>query len=563
VSAILVGKHSASQVLEPRLTPFVKVHLTSDNYVGAMKPAGDWSTLYGLVIIDILILLVACFNFMNLATARGMLRAREVSLRKCTGARRSQLISQFLCESVLMALFALVVALAVAEIAMPLFGHFMDRSLTARYFADWPLTLGLIGVTLLAGLASGFYPAFVLSNLRPATALRGGAKGGYGATRLRTLLVTLQFAVSIALGLSAVVVMRQIDFAGDIDLGFDRSNVVWASAENHLAEEGLRSLVAALKRGPGVVDVARTDVQPFDSGGNFVGMQKPGNSQILTPNWISVSPNYFSLYHIRLVTGRLLSESEADTYYDLDDHRNEGHNIMVNVGLARALGFSPRQIVGQIIILRKSHVRVVGVVGDTLVGGAHTAAAQTVYSQTPEDLQSVAIRLAPGQIAQGMAHVNRTLRQFMPTALPNAVFLDDAYQRLYLADRREGKIFGAFVAVAVSIACLGMFGLAAFTVGRRTREIGIRKVFGARTNDIIWMLLWQFSVPVLTANAIAWPVAWYWLHGWLQGFAYRITLSPFYFVGAGAIALVIAWATVFVHARRVANASPIRALRYE
>jgi putative ABC transport system permease protein len=553
----------ASQVMEPRLVPFTQVHLTSDNYVGAMKPAGDWPTLYGLMVIGGLILLVACFNFMNLATARSTLRAREISLRKCAGAHRSQLIVQFLGESVLMAFLALAVAFALAEILMPSFGQFMGRSLATHYVTQWPLTLGLVGICLLAGLVSGFYPALVLSRLRPAVGLRA-ATGGYGTGHLRTLLVTLQFAVSIALGVGALVVSRQVEFARQIDLGFDRRNVVFASTDGHLGETGIRSLIDALKQGPGILDVARANAEPFHSGGSFVGLQNVGSSELLTPNWVFISQNYFDLYRIKLVAGRTLSDTrEEDTYYDMDNSRNEGHNVVVNVALARALGFSAEQIVGKTVLLRNVHVKVVGVVADTLVDGAHRSAAQAVYSHTPEDLPSLAIRLAPGRVEEGVAYVNKTLRRFLPTALPTAVFLDESYDRLYQSDRRQGQTFTIFVGIAIFIASLGMFGLAAFTAGRRTREIGIRKIFGARFHHVTSLLLWQSSIPVVIANLIAWPVAWVFLQHWLQTFAYRIVLSPLYFFSVGLTALLIAWATILTHTVRVAKTRPIHALRYE
>jgi putative ABC transport system permease protein len=166
-------------------------------------------------------------------------------------------------------------------------------------------------------------------------------------------------------------------------------------------------------------------------------------------------------------------------------------------------------------------------------------------------------------ISQTVSFIDHTWRAFTPTIAIQRGFLDDRFGKFYQADERQGQMFGAFVGIAIFIACLGLFGLAAFTAGRRTKEIGIRKVFGARTRDVVFLLLWQFSIPVLIANAIAWPLAWYYLQGWLQGFAYHIPLSPLYFLGAGAIAMAIAWATVFTHARRVAGANPINALRYE
>ena len=186
-----------------------------------------------------------------------------------------------------------------------------------------------------------------------------------------------------------------------------------------------------------------------------------------------------------------------------------------------------------------------------------------VYVYAPDFPQNISIRIDPDQSTEAMAYIDRISRTFVPNVPMSHSFLDDSFEQLYSGDKRQGQMFAVFVGVAILIACMGLFGLAAFTAGRRTKEIGIRKVFGARIRDVVWLLLWQFSVPVLIANLIAWPVAWYYLHGWLQGFAYRITLSPLYFLGAGLVALLIAWATVFSHARRVAGANPIHALRYE
>ena len=186
-----------------------------------------------------------------------------------------------------------------------------------------------------------------------------------------------------------------------------------------------------------------------------------------------------------------------------------------------------------------------------------------VFLYDKQNTPYLSVRLNPQNVQATLAFIDRTWRSFAPTVAITQSLVSDDFDKLYISNERQGVMFAIFVAIAIFIACLGLFGLAAFTAGRRTREIGIRKVFGARTRDIVFLLLWQFSIPVLIANAIAWPVAWYYLHNWLQGFAYRITLSPLYFLGSGAAALVIAWATVFIHARRVANANPIHALRYE
>jgi putative ABC transport system permease protein len=208
-------------------------------------------------------------------------------------------------------------------------------------------------------------------------------------------------------------------------------------------------------------------------------------------------------------------------------------------------------------------VRIVGVLANAKFDGAREAAKATVYVYDPHYPATVIARIRPDAIPQTLSFIDRAWRNFTPTKAIQRSFLDDGFGKLYQSDERQGEMFGLFVTFAIFIACLGLFGLAAFTAGRRTREIGIRKVFGARTRDLVVLLLWQFSIPVLIANIIAWPVAWYYLHGWLQGFAYRITLSPLYFAAAGFGALVIAWVTILAHALRVARTNPIHALRTE
>jgi putative ABC transport system permease protein len=566
ISAFTTVKIPGSQLVEPRLTPFQDAHLTTDRYFG-MKPAGSWTTLYGMGVIGVLILLVACFNFMNLATARATMRAREISLRKCMGGSRSQLIVQFLGEALLMALLALIAALALVEVLLPAYGSFMGRPLALHYLTDWPLTLAIVGVGILAGLLSGFYPALVLSGFRPATTLRANTSGQSGSGRLRNGLVILQFAVSIGLGIGALVVFQQIQFARDIDLGFRRDNIVFTGTAGRLTEDGVKSFMQALQRGPGVIEVARTSFMPFFGNNNVLPVRRPSDPQFLSPNHISVSENYFQLFGIKILAGRALQDNrEEDSFFEGqngDEGKNEGHNIVINASLARALGLSPSEIIGKIFIAGKSHVRVVGVVADTMTEGTRSPILQTVYIHRKDNLQNIVIRVAPGRLPEAMDYIARTQRSFIHGVALTRTLLSDTYQKLYQGDERQGQIFAIFVGIAIFIASLGLFGLAAFTAGRRTKEIGIRKVFGARIRDVVVLLLWQFSIPVLIANAIAWPVAWYYLHDWLQGFAYRITLSPVYFVAVGLGALMIAWLTILSHALRVARANPIRALRYE
>ncbi len=565
-------KLTGSQIMQARLVPFRDAHLTTDQYF-AMKPAGSWTTLYGMGAIGLLILLVACFNFMNLATARATMRAREISLRKCVGATRSQLMAQFLGESVLIALVALVLALALVEVLLPVYGSFLQVPLTLNYLSDWPMMLGFVGIAILAGLLGGFYPALVISGFRPAAVLRANTSGNPGSGTLRTALVVLQFAVSIGLGIAAVVVFQQIDFARHMDLGFRRDNIVITST-NRLSATGMKAFTEALARGPGIIGVARSSRTAFQGfTGDVLPVQKPGDPQMFSPSGYAVSPDYFQLYGIKILAGRTLSADRGEDVFFYftsgpsegsgDPEKNEGHNVMVNALMARTLGYSPQEIIGKTFIFSKARMSVVGVASDTLTEGARTAAIPMVYVYAPDWPQNISIRIDPARTADAMVYIERTFHAFVPNIPVSHVFLDDSFERLYSTDKKQGAMFAVFVAIAIIIACMGLFGLAAFTASRRTKEIGIRKVFGARVRDVVFLLVWQFSIPVLVANLIAWPAAWYYLHGWLQGFAYRIPLSPLYFVGAGAVALVIAWATVFSHARRVAASNPINALRYE
>ncbi len=568
LSSLTTAQVAGSAVLEPRLVPFRDVHLTTDGF-GGMRPAGSWTTLYGLIVIGSLILLVACFNFMNLATARATLRAREISLRKCVGATRRQLIVQFLGEAVLMTFLSLLFALALVEVLLPAFSSFLQVPLSFHYLADWPLLLGIGAIAFLAALISGLYPALVLSGFRPANALRANSPGHPGSGRLRTALVVLQFAVSIGLGIAALVVYLQIDFARTMDLGFRRHNIVTINTGNRLAAAGMDSFTQALAKGPGITQVARSAFVPFGPGNINIPAQKPGDSQTIGTSLAPVTPDYFGLYGIRILAGRNFSADRGDdSYYRSDPDRpdfdpNEGHNMIINAAFARALGHTPASAVGQTVIMGKTHMKVAGVAADTLPGGLLSPVMPTAYVFPNPAPQRISILMEPGRSQEALAHITRVSHSFAPNAILARSFLDDSYERLYQSQQKQGQAFAAFVVIAIFIACLGLFGLAAFTAGRRTREIGIRKVFGARDRDVLILLLWQFSVPVVIANAIAWPLAWYYLHGWLQGFAYRITLSPLYFVAIGFAALVIAWATIFAHAWRVARANPVHALRYE
>lgn len=556
-----------SELFEMHLVPFADVHLSSAGYAdNMMTPAGSWITVYGIAAIGLLILLIACFNFMNLATARAMLRAREIALRKSVGASRRQLIIQFLGESVLMALCALALALAIVEILLPAYDGFLERPIAFHYLDDWPLSLTILSVAIAAGLISGSYPALVLSGFRPATVLRTNNSGQAGTGRLRVILVVLQFAVSIGLGIAAIVVFRQISFARNIGLGFHQANIVVLGAPE-LTASGRESLAQTLRSYPGVLATALSSAAPFMGDNSLGAAQLPGQPDLISINKIMISPEFLRLYDIPLIAGRPLSESrDTDTLRDNDGvpvPANEGHNVLLNAAAAARFGYTPQQVIGKTIVYNGNHVNVVGVVGNVKMDGVREPVKPTVYFNDRDRTEVFSLRLDGQDIPGALTFIDKTTRAFAPATFFWRYWLSDSFGRLYRSDEKQGVMFSISVAVAILIACLGLFGIAAFTTQRRTKEIGIRKVFGARKRDIVRLLLWQFSIPVLIANVIAWPVAYYYLHNWLDSFAYRITLNPLYFVAAGAVAVSIAWITILGHAMRVAGGSPILALRYE
>jgi putative ABC transport system permease protein len=554
------------QAYEVHLTPFSQVHLTSDRWSYNLTAPGSLTTFYGVIAIGALILLVACFNFMNLATARAMMRAREISLRKTVGAKRSQLILQFLGESVLMALLGLILALALVEMLLPAFDSFMQRPLSIDLASGWPVLLLIVGVAVAAGLIGGSYPALILSGFRPATVLRTNSSGQGGSGRLRAILVVLQFAVSIGLGIAAAVVFGQIRYARSIDLGFQHDNILVVGHAGRIFMDGRQSFVQALRANPGVLDMTLSDRVPFEQGQSNDAIKLPGKPDLLLFRKVVINPSFPGFYGMRLLAGRQLSATRAlDEFSSMNagDVANTGHSILINENAAARLGFTPEQAVGKTILYDTFPVIIVGVLADAKFAGAREPVIPTDYVYDPKDAGELSVRLRPDMIPQTVTFIDKAWHTFAPIASVNRHFLDDSFGKLYQDEERQGQIFGIFVGIAIFIACLGLFGLAAFTAGRRTKEIGLRKVFGGRTRDVVKLLLWQFSIPALIANLIAWPLAWYYLHDWLDGFGYRIALSPLYFLAAAAVALLIAWLTVLSHAIRVARATPIGALRYE
>jgi putative ABC transport system permease protein len=558
---------TGDQIVRTRLTRLRSMHLVGDE--NGYHEAGSWTTVYGFAGIAALVLAIACFNFTNLATARATMRARETGLRKVVGAKRIQLVVQFLAESVLTALLAFVLALACVEVLLPAYDGFLARPISFSGPGDWLLALDFAGAAVLTGLLGGIYPALVLSGFRPVAALHPGATGQAGSGLLRTGLVVLQFAISIGLGVAALVVFAQIRYAHQVDLGFDRDNMVVLEGADNLTEAARQSLIHQLVMSPNIAGATESSAAPFHGLWQGIDAVIPGGTQTLGLRILTVTPDFFGVYGMKLLSGRLLSTSRGGDVGTEQSHGSDsvsiGENVLVNAAAAQKLGLTLQSVLGQIIRIgaRRVPVRIVGVVADAKFYGVRETVDPSIYVDRPSEFLVISARAKAGHTQPALADIDHTWREFAPTIALRRHFLGDSFDKMFTSAARQGAMFGLFVAIAIFIACLGLFGLAAFSAERRTREIGVRKVFGARTVQILGLLLWQFSIPVLIANLIAWPIAWYYLQEWLESYAYRIALSPLYFLVAGVAALAIAWVTVIGHSFMVARANPVHALRYE
>ncbi|HEX8642086.1 MAG TPA: ABC transporter permease [Allosphingosinicella sp.] len=558
------------------------VHL-SESQDGTMTPGNDRRTILTFTIIAFLILAMACVNFTNLATARASQRAREVALRKVLGANRKQLMTQFMAESVLIAGIAMLFALALVELVLPPLAGFLDADLEMNYLGAGGMLLPILLLTLVVGAAGGVYPAFYLSRFQPAQVLKANKSSAEaeGSGRLRNALVIGQFAVSIGLIICTAVVYAQTVYARTADPGYRRDGLI--QVENFGRRQLLErsdAIVEQMERVPGVVSVGRSGIGVATDNNSNSGVQVPGQSEPVTIGNYSVDPAFFETMGIELVAGRLFDENRPADRIDQpfpatpESQRAlvaRGANLVINELAARRMGFrNPADAVGktvQVTFVESEFglvpARIIGVVRDSRFRSIREPIDPIMFSWDTTGTGTLLIR-HDGRDPQGVRQrLEQSWKRLAPDVPFDGEFSEDRVAELYEAEEARAQVFAGFAALAVVVACLGLFGLAAFTAERRTKEIGIRKVLGARTRDIVRLLAWQFSKPVLIANLIAWPFAWWAMRDWLNTFDTRIDLGPTPFVLAGVLALAIAIGTIAGHAFRVARANPIHALRYE
>ena len=536
------------------LQPLHDIHLHSNMEV-ELQPNGNITYVYLLVALVGFILLISCINFVNLATARSTERAKEVGVRKVMGSFRGHLIRQFLTESIVISGISLALAVLVAWLFLPMFNDLVGKQLTLGVIGHPLVMIGLLGFAIVVGLLAGGYPALVISAMDPATVLKGAFKSSRRGVWLRNSLVVFQFAISMMLISGTLVAGQQLDYIRTKQLGFDKENVLVVKQAGAL-QTNMAAFKDELRTMPGVLSVGSTNAAPGAFFGSSIYAPDGPDMPLFRTNALTIDDDYVETLAMTMTAGRSFSRDYNDSL-----------NILINEAAARTLGWDDP--VGH--TLRESinnaerearTFEIIGVVEDFNFQSLHTEIAPLVIFNG-EQGNTVAVRLGPGDVEQTIAAIGEKWRSFVPERELLFSFLDQDLDALYQADKASGKVLNAFTMLAILLACVGLFGMAAYTTGQRAKEIGIRKVLGASVAGIILLLSKEFTRLVVIAFMLAAPLA-YWALDWgLDYFAYRVEVGVMTLALAGGLTLLLAWLTISYQSIKTALMNPITSLRDE
>ncbi|WP_128545994.1 ABC transporter permease [Larkinella soli] len=537
--------------IELFVQPFGESYLHSETENGEITGGRiEYVRLFSVVAVFILI--IACINFMNLATARSAKRAKEVGIRKVVGAERAGLIGQFIGEAVLLAVMAVMVALVIIWLLLPAFNQLTDKKI-AMPFAEPDFLLALGGVVLLTGLFSGSYPALFLSSLRPVKVLKGTLKFRPGAALFRQGLVVVQFVISMLLIIGTVVVYRQVNYIQTKNLGLERENLIYVPLEGQLLPK-YATLKQELQRSPGIQAVTRMGSQPTDIGSSTGGVDWEGKDPNVSIEFSQVPAGYdmAEVLKLKMLAGRDFSRAFA----------TDSVGYIINEQAARRIGY--KNPVEKPLTFWGRKGKIIGVVQDFHFQSLHEPIQPLIIRLGEQDgYGNLLVRTQPGQTRQALASLEKLCRQLNPEFPFTYSFADQEYQKMYRSEQVVGSLANYFAVLAIFIACLGLFGLAAFTAEQRTKEIGVRKVLGASVTSIVGLLSKDFLRLVLIAIGIASPVAWWVMNRWLQNFEYHEDIPWWVFALAGTTAILIAFLTVSFQSVKAALMNPVKSLRSE
>ena len=542
------------------------IHLRSGLEYEIEAP-GDIDTVYVFAAVALFVLLIACFNFINLSTARSANRAREVGIRKVLGSFRVQLVRQFLNESVFLSLLSLALSLVIVVVVLPAFNALSGKQFDAGQLVRGPLLLGFLGIVILTGLVAGSFPAFVLSGFRPVSVLKGKFSSGSKNRFLRKTLVIVQFSISVFMIVSILIMVRQLDYMKDKDLGFRKDHLVVMPFFGNLRNEALavkfNALRERIRQNPGVVSVSFTGGVPGRDLGYDAYRSEGGspNESVRAQNyWVDY--DFVETYGIGLVAGRDFSRDLAS---------EAGQAVLLNEKAAKAFGWGADAVGKRIFNVPRDNRpgTVVGIVKDFHNDTLKMEIPPTVISHDNRFFGFITARIHSASVPATLDFLKSTLEEASREIYPDRQyqfdfwFVDDDFRAKYPAEDRTRRIFLIFGMLAVLVACLGLFGLASFTLEQRTKEIGIRKVLGASLQSLVGLVSKEFMKLVLISNVVAWPLAYIGMRQWLQDFAYRIRIRPDLFVLAGLVAMIVALFTIAFHAVRAARTNPVDSLKYE
>ncbi len=540
------------------LQPLTSIHLHS-NLLYEIEANRDMAEIYMFSALAFVILLIACFNFVNLSTARHMSRAKEVGMRKVLGAYRLQIVKQYLGESVFLTFLALPAALLLVELFLPVFNNLLRKDLSVGYIDNFFFLPAVIGVTIFVGISSGIYPALFLSAFQPIKILRGAFQPGSARRLIRSILVLTQFAISITLIICTVVISSQMNYVRNKKSGFDKEHVVVLPIKERPILLQHQSIKNELLGNSKIIKVSVASDVPGRSGVNsnpFVPEGFEKTTEFFIKN-MRIDYDFLETLGIKVKEGRGFSKdfaTDASEAFILNEVAVE------KIGWDEPLGKTLEWLPGP---GRYKKGAVIGVVENFHYESLHNRIEPLVLHIWPASYHYFLIRIRPGDLKGTLAFIKEKWNELAPNFPFIYSFLDEDFDRLYKAEETLGKIFVCFAALSIFVACLGLFGLALFTAEQRTKEVGIRKVLGASAARIALLLSREFVKWVLLANAVAWPVAYFAMSRWLQNFAYRINFGIGIFLLSALMAFVIALTTVSYQAIKAALANPVEALRYE
>jgi putative ABC transport system permease protein len=534
------------------MQPLEDIYLHSD-FQDELEPVSDVSRIWYFSIIALFILVIACINFMNLATAKYANRAKEVGIRKVVGSRRRHLIPQFLTESVLVAFFAVLISIMLVEIFLPLFNHLSLKELNVAYLSSWYVLPALLLLVVFVGLMAGLYPAFFLSSFRPIRILKKDLSSGVKGRRLRDILVVSQFAITIALFISTAIVYQQNHYMTSKKLGFDMERVVVID-QAHYLRNTLEDFGEALKQSPHISSVSVSGSLPGRSSYGGTSLQVEGRSleDMVFFSTAYVREGYLETLGLRLLQGRFFSR----------DFGTNAESLLINQRAADELGFE--NPVGKQLMQGEDHYTIIGVVANHHFESLHKPIRPLAFFYYNKgSYRYLPVRIQMTNPRETIQYIQSTWNDFTNHQPFSYFFLDRDFLKLYDAEMRTARIFTLFSILAILIACLGLLGLSAFMAEKRNKEIGIRKSVGAGTASILKILYKEVFVLLVLSTLLAWPLTWYLMSRWLENFAFRIDLGLLPFLISSIVALLIAIFTTSFQALKAAHINPAYILRDE